>query len=158
MNQNAIIAIIVLVLVIGGYALGNHNGYIQGESDKQAQWDIEEKAEQVAKDEAIENDRKAKYENELQHQRDITAAKTEAGRAAIAKYLSGIGLLPPRTALHGQQSSDNNQANSASGVNAATSEQGTGSSIEGFAERCASDALKVMRWQEWAQHEDLPVK
>ena len=158
MNQNIIIGIVVFALFIFGGAWLHHDGFIQGQADIQDKWNIEESAEQKAKDEAVKLNEDAKHANELQHQKDIDAAKTQAGRAAIDGYLTTHGLLPAGATLHCEQSANHDQAISASGVNAATSEQGTSYSIAEFAGRCASDALSLMRWQEWATREQLPVK
>jgi hypothetical protein len=153
--------ITTLAICISVYFFAHHEGFLEGQADTQGKWNNEENAEKKASDEAKQHDKEAHDAQVLQHQKDIDAVKTQAGRTAIDGYIATHSLLPNGFALHSQQPGNHDQTNCAGGTDATTAKLGIGESsqsIREFTERCASDALTLMRWQEWATAEQLPVK
>ena len=147
----------IAALMLGAWYL-HHSGYesglVAGKAEVQKLWDAEEAEEQNARVIAEQLSREAKHHDDLQHQKDIDAAKTKAGADAIANYLKSIGVLHQVSSV----SVGDSKADSPKGVDATTSESSTSDSIKRFAEACASDAMMVLRWQDFARTNDLPIE
>jgi hypothetical protein len=152
-----------VLLVVGAYFYVHHLGYVAGEIEGKAYvqnlWNIEEAAEKKEQDDAKVRDHKAKIENDLQHERDIASVKSNAGRDAISSFLRSHGLLPDGTSVRDSagKPDSGNQANIPERVYVPPGESGTSAGIEGFAGNCGQDALMILRVQEWAKNEKLPV-
>jgi hypothetical protein len=162
-NWRVFLFLTILGAVASSYVYARHVGYEAGKIDGQAYiqniWNIEEAAEKKEADDAILRDHKAKIENDLQHERDIASVKSNAGRDAISSFLRSHGLLPDGTSVRDNSGKPDsgNQANIPEGVYVPPSESGTSQGLEGFAGNCGQDALMILRVQEWAKNEKLPV-
>lgn len=128
-------AIVLLLLGVEQY----------GEHRVQVLWDLEKaRLETIAKQEK-ETDRKAIDAINEQHKKDIENAKSKAGRDAVRNYINGL--------LHSK--GDSNQTQSAEGISQSASQCGVSMEVEEFGQRCAQDAMTILRFQEWVQREGL---
>ena len=135
-------SIAILLLLLGVEQYGEHR--------VKTQWDLESARLQALADQAKNQDKEINAVLEEQHRKDIQNAKSEAGKSAIREYIRTHGML------HIEGS--NNQAQNSSGVNDASSQCGTSLEVEEFATRCGEDALKILRFQEWAIRENLEIE
>lgn len=127
-----------------------------GEHTVQVEWD-KDKAVRAAVL-AAETKRNQETINDLkdQHAADLQAAKSEAGRAAVAGWLHDHGLLPSGLPLHpGAQPVPSQGSQIPDGE---ACQQGVGAALEGFATGCAQDALRLMDWQELCIRQQCEVE
>lgn len=143
--DKAIAAILAIVAILAvAYMAGAHSVRVEWDKEKavrQAQLEAQQK---------LNEDTNAIVQ--AQHEKDLSAAKSKAGRDAVADYLRSHGMLPASSAV---QCAGQLQAEDSVKSDGTAEERGASSKIESFATNCALDALQVMRWQEWASREGL---
>jgi hypothetical protein len=132
--MNYLYALAVSMLVIIGVEQ-------YGEHRVQSEWDKDVAIRQALIDKAKQENKESLDEIRKQYEKDKRAATSKAGRDAIARYIRERGLLQEACA-------GNVQAQGSKGVNGISEEPRTSAALESFAGDCASDALKVIRWQE----------
>lgn len=146
--KRALVALLALVVMCASM-------YYLGASHVQKKWNEERARLETAAAINAKIDKAAREEVQRQHNKEINYAKSQAGRAAINRWLHEHGLLPDGTKMPKPSSPE---TESAKGANGTASQCRTGGGIESFAERCAEDALKVESWQNWAIRENLEVE
>lgn len=154
--QKGLIALAVLALIgCGiGYEVVSYGAarFADGEAARQRLWDIEEKAEIDAKNEAIKQQEIANAEDEKRRKTDVAAATGKAARDAVNKFLRDGGMLPSGGKVCGAQSGDGGDARNSVGLNDAAGESRPGgeAALEQFGLKCARDAMRLGRWQDIA--------
>jgi hypothetical protein len=126
-----------------------------GANRVQARWDKAIVAAEQAKQKADAEDKAARLASAEQYRRDIENAKSQAGRAAVDKYIRDHGLLPACIPVPG---AGGVAGNGSTGTDGTTGKPGTGEILAEFATACGKDALKVMRWQEFAIAHNFKVE
>ena len=154
---NLIVGVIALALI--GYAAYwlHHDGYIQGKAEVQAEFDTHLAADQAAVNEAVKLSEEINGIVQKQHEADINFVQSKAGTDAVNRYLASHGLLPSSGSMCGEQSGAGGQALSLKLNDATSGKPRIGDSNTEFAKRCATDALAVLVWQEFAVRNGLPV-
>jgi hypothetical protein len=149
--MNNIIAAIVVVIVV---ALA---GYTAGSMNVQKKWDIEKaRVETVAK-ESEKHNKEANDAIAKQHEKDISAAKTEAGRAAVRDWLKSHGVLPSGAPVRDKDCGAKSESTGAP-VERSDTESIAGAGIERFALECARGAIMNMDWRDWAVRNNLQAE
>jgi hypothetical protein len=116
-----------------------------GEHRVQVKWDQDAAVRQALLDKTTLDNKEALDANKAQYEKDRLAATSQAGRDAVNRFLRDHGLLPDGSRV---SSGGNVPAQSPQGTDGPPSQCGTSGALESFANDCAQDALKVMRWQE----------
>ena len=146
----AIAAVMLALLGYFGYRIEKH-GYDRCDVIYQAHLS----ADKAAIDAATKLSEDTNATVQKQHQIDVQSVKSKAGQSAIAEYIRTHGMLSDCVQM---QPASGVQANIPEVIDGTARELGTGAGIARFAERCASDALKVMECSEWAAGNKLPVQ
>ncbi|HLP99203.1 MAG TPA: hypothetical protein VK149_12250 [Sideroxyarcus sp.] len=141
--MNKLEGVILSLLVLACLMLGAE---LWGEHVVQVKWDKDKAVRQALLDDAKRQNQGVVDDLNAKHQADLKAAKSEAGRAAVAGWLREHGLLP--SGLQVQPNSGAVPPQGAKVPDGATGQQGIGGALEGFAAGCARDALMVLDWQE----------
>ena len=140
--------VLLFALIVGSWAAG----YVHVKNKWNADIAVRETLQKAEKD-----SNKVTLETlNSQHSKDIENAKSQAGRAAVNKWLIDNRVLSD--SLPVCEATGSSKANGASVPDAGSEEQEPRRSIAEFALRCAQDALIVTDWQLWAIRESLPIK
>lgn len=142
-------ALVVLFVLSAG-------SYIAGYVHVKHQWNADIKVKEALLKAEKDSNKVTLESLNSQHSKDIENAKSQAGLAAVSKWLHDNRVLSDRLPVC--QAAGSSQANGASLPDAGSEEQEPRRSIAEFALRCAQDALIVTDWQAWAIRENLPIK
>ena len=148
MNQYIIGAVAIILLLLGIEQYGEHR--------VQVQWDTEKAKIQAVSDAEKARNLKTIAELNEQHKREVEYAKSKAGRDAVNRWLREHGLLSDGAEMRDCASPS---ASDRTGLSdAGREEQGTGTSLEGFAINCADDASRLTDWQTLCKYQGCVVE
>lgn len=133
-----------------------YSGHWVGAGKVQKAWDAQTAKQEAVAEESEKQDKAARKAVDEQHAKDLKHATSQAGRAALARWLHDHGLLPDGSKVPG--TGTDVQAKGSQGADGASRQCGTGGGIEDFALRCAQDAITIGAWQDWAKREGLETE